>query len=72
MSIYTYVVNHGKNSPAVGLSTVVNGGQLQAVMFDDAITKLEVAEELLQAAREQGQGQFSACLLSKINDYFCC
>lgn len=52
MSIYTYVVDHGKDTPAIGASTVVNGGKLQAVMFDDALAKLEAMEEFLAELRD--------------------
>lgn len=52
MSIYTYVVNHGKDSPAIGAGTKVNGGTLQAVMFDDALIKLEAIEEFINELRE--------------------
>lgn len=47
MSIYTYVVDHGKNNPAIGADTEVNGGKIQAVMFDDALAKLEAIEAFL-------------------------
>ncbi len=52
MSIYTYVVNHGKYSPAVGAGTEINGGELQAVMFDDGLAKLEALEEFVAELRE--------------------
>lgn len=51
MSVYTYVVNHQDN-PAVGAGTQINGGTLQAVMFDDALAKLEAMEEFLAELRE--------------------
>ena len=68
MSIYTYVVNHEKDSPAVGASTTINGGRLQAVMFDDALIKLEAAEELLWEVMNC-RGEIGAELLGKISDY---
>ena len=43
--IYTYLVDHGKDAPRVGAQTDVNGGKLQAVMFDDAFARLDAAEE---------------------------
>ncbi len=52
MSIYTYVVNHRKDSPAVGAGTELNGGELQAVMFDDGLAKLEAMEKFLTELRE--------------------
>ncbi len=48
MNYYTYVVNHGDENPAIGAETVINGGKLQAVMFDDAITKLEAMDAFLE------------------------
>lgn len=53
MSIYTYVVDHGNNNPSVGAGTEVNGGKLQAVMFDDALLKLEQMEEFLNNLRDE-------------------
>lgn len=47
MSICTYVVKHEKPSQAVNASTTINGGKLQAIMFDDALLKLERLEDLL-------------------------
>jgi len=52
-NIYTYVVNHGDESPSVGAGSDVNGGKLQAVMFDDALLKLEKMEEFLNELREE-------------------
>ena len=46
-NIYTYVVDHGNESPSVGAGSDINGGKLQAVMFDDALLKLEKMEEFL-------------------------
>ena len=51
MSIYTYVVNH-KDNPAVSAGTEINGGKLQAVMFDDALAKLEEVEAFLAELRD--------------------
>lgn len=47
MSTYTYVVDHGEESPAVSAGMVLNGGKLQAVQFADALAKLDELEELL-------------------------
>lgn len=47
MSTYTYVVDHGEESPAVNAGMVLNGGKLQAVQFADALSKLDALEELL-------------------------
>ncbi len=52
MALYTYVVDHGKDNPAVGAGSKVNGGALQAVMFDDALAKLEAMEEFINGLRE--------------------
>ena len=51
MNIYTYVVDHGKDSPRISAGTGVNGGKLQAVMFDDALAKLEAFEDFLAELR---------------------
>ena len=51
MGYYTYVVLH-KDNPAVGPNTEVNGGKLEAVMFDDALSKLESMEEFISELRE--------------------
>ena len=51
MSVYTYVVNH-KDAPAVGANSIINGGKLQAVMFDDALARLEAMEEFIAELRE--------------------
>ena len=47
MAIYTYVVDHGDNAPSVGVRSVINGGRLQAVAFDDALAKLAAYEEFV-------------------------
>jgi hypothetical protein len=47
MTIYTYVVDHGQQAPAITADTKVNGGKVQAVMFDDGLARLEALEELL-------------------------
>jgi hypothetical protein len=49
---YTYVVDHGNKGPAIGADTEVNGGKLEAVMFDDALAKLEAAEDFINGLRE--------------------
>lgn len=48
MTVYTYVVDHAHETPAVGAQTNINGGKLQAVMFDDGLARLEAAEDLLR------------------------
>ena len=52
MSIYTYVVDHGKNNPSIGAGDKVNGGAIQSVMFDDGLKRLEDAEDFLYKLRE--------------------
>ena len=52
-SIYTYVVEHGNERPAVGAHSIINGGKLNAVMFDDALAKLEAMEEFLSKLRDE-------------------
>jgi len=47
MSTYTYVVDHGEESPAVSAGMVLNGGKLKGVQFADALSKLDALEELL-------------------------
>lgn len=47
MSVYTYVVDHGKNSPRISADTKINGDKILGVMFDDALEKLEKMEEFL-------------------------
>jgi hypothetical protein len=51
MGIYTYVVQH-KDSPRISAATMINGGQLQAVMFDDALAKLEALENFVSQLRD--------------------
>ena len=52
-SIYTYVVEHGNERPAVVAKSIINGGKLNAVMFDDALAKLEEMEDFLNELREE-------------------
>lgn len=52
MSIYTYVVDHGKESPAVGANDIINGGKLQSVMFDDGLAKLQALEDFVKEIRD--------------------
>lgn len=52
MSIYTYVVDHGKEAPRISASTEVNGGKIQGVMFEDAFAKLEAHEDFLRQLRD--------------------
>jgi hypothetical protein len=51
-NFYTYVVDHGDESPAIGADTVINGGKVQAVMFEDALMKLEVLENFVATWRD--------------------
>ena len=52
MSVYTYVVDHENNNPVISAGDVINGGKLQAVMFDDALLRLEEAEAFLEKLRD--------------------
>lgn len=52
MAVYTYVVDHGDQTPRIGASTRVNGGRLQSVMFDDALAQIEVHEDFLRQIRD--------------------
>ena len=47
MTIYTYVVDHKDNPPAISAGDTIGGGLLTAVAFYDAMARLEIAEELL-------------------------
>jgi len=53
MNIYTYVVDHGVDSPRVGVKTVINGGQLLVVAFDDYAEKLEKMEDFLNTLESE-------------------
>ncbi len=53
MSLYTYVVDHGKENPTIGADDVINGGKLQAVQFDDALARLEEIEIFLNTLRDE-------------------
>ena len=48
MAIYTYVVDHGDDSPRIDAGTIINGGKIQGVMFDDGLLRLEEAEEKIE------------------------
>ena len=51
VNIYTYVVDHGKYGPTVGSKSIINGGKLNAVMFGDALRRLEEVHEFLAELR---------------------
>lgn len=51
-NIYTYTVDHGKESPSIEADMNINGGNLSGIMFDDALLKLEKAEEFLNSLAE--------------------
>jgi hypothetical protein len=48
MNKYTYVVNHGDESPRIGAGMEVNGGTLMAVCFCDQLEQNETARDLLE------------------------
>lgn len=48
MSIYTYVVDHKGATPVVSAAMHVNGGELVAVMFADALKRIDELEERLR------------------------
>lgn len=48
MAIYTYVVDHGEDSPRVGLKSLVNGYPIKAVSFGDQLDKNEKARGLIE------------------------
>ena len=47
MATYTYQVEHGEESPAVGYGEIVNGGKLTAVNFDAQLTKNQIANDII-------------------------
>lgn len=47
MAIYTYVVNHGDDSPRICAGTIINGGRLEVVAFDDLSKRMEELEYAL-------------------------
>ena len=49
MSKYTYVVEHGEESPGISGGMEVNGGKLMAVCFCDQLDQNETARDLLEA-----------------------
>lgn len=51
MLVYTYVVDHGEKSPRVGGDTTIGGDPVRAVMFDDALEKLDMIDNLLTDIR---------------------
>ena len=53
MAIYTYVVDHGMESPRVGLKTEVNGGKLLVVAFDDLSKRFEELEDFVRKLRDE-------------------
>ncbi len=53
MTIYTYTVDHGKKDPAISAGTEINGGKLQAVMFDDGLAQLDDMREFLDKLRDE-------------------
>lgn len=53
MSIYTYVVDHGNENPAIGADTKVNGGKIESVMFADGLKRLEELEEFVSTLRDE-------------------
>lgn len=48
MSVYTYVVDHGDESPSVGAEMQINGGKCIGVTFDDLQRSADLMEEKLQ------------------------
>lgn len=46
-AVCTYVVRHQESAPAVSASTKINGGNLMAIWFEDAIKKNEEMQDLL-------------------------
>lgn len=60
---YTYLVDHGDNAPSVGAGLDIQGGNLVAVQFSDALeecdrlrTALEVAQDAMNERRGYAQG----------------
>ena len=50
---YTYVVEHGNDNPRISAKTIIMGGELIAVMFDDALRRLEEIEIFLHTIRDE-------------------
>jgi hypothetical protein len=48
MAVYTYVVDHGEDSPSVGIKTKVNGCPVVSVSFYDVSERLEEVRTLLE------------------------
>jgi len=65
--LYTYVVNHGNETPRVGAGTLINGGRLETVMFADGLIRLEELEEFIKKIRNIAKdGSRIAC---EIDDF---
>jgi hypothetical protein len=52
-NIYTYVVDHGDESPAIGAGIEINGGILTAVQFNDALERISEFENFLEQLRNE-------------------
>ena len=52
MSIYTYVVDHGDDSPAIHANMDINGGRCIGVTFDNLQDQAELMEEKLNRISE--------------------
>lgn len=48
-NIYTYAVDHGDETPSVGLYTEVNGGKVIACSFNDQFEQNEKARNLIES-----------------------
>ena len=48
MGVYSYVVDHGKESPSISIDTKVNGFPVVAVSFYDIHERMEEARALLE------------------------
>jgi hypothetical protein len=63
MAFYTYVVDHGEDSPSVGLKSKVNGYPVVAVSSYDLTEKFEEVRSLLEmSSRESAYNDIQQAL----------
>jgi hypothetical protein len=53
MAVYSYVVDHGTESPSVGIDTKVNGYPVVAVAFYDLVERMEEVRTLLEMSNKE-------------------
>ena len=68
-NIYTYEVNHGKDSPGINGKTEVNGGKLISCSFEGQLTRNQKTREILEEVIYNHEpGDEVMALLGKINE----